>query len=134
MTDKVGRLGKEAPLSSTNAGKLAFVVEPSDAHVTGWFISSSKIGFFICVQGPVFLARASRRANTICQPRKYYYLPPVNGFRICSSSLFLLSCPCPVDVGCSPPSSSHSSTPFPHNILGAKIPGFAQFRVLLIDY
>ena len=36
-------------------------------------------GFFICGHSPRILARASRRASTVCQPRKFRYLPPVNG-------------------------------------------------------
>ena len=91
-------------------------------------------GFSICVQSSILLACASRRASTICRSRKFYYLLPMNRFRIFSSSVVLLPCPHPVDAGCSPPSFPHTSTPFPHNILGAKIPGFAQFRVLLADY
>ena len=83
-------------------------------------------GFSICVQSSILLACASCRTGTICQPRKFYYLLPVNGFRISSSSVVLLLC--------LPPSSFHFSTRFPHNILGAQIPGFAQFRVLLADY
>ena len=91
-------------------------------------------GFSICVQSSILLACASCRASTICRSRKFYYLLPMNRFRIFSSSVVLLPCPPPVDVGCSPPSSSHSSTPFPHNILGAKNPGLAQFRVLLLPF
>ena len=91
-------------------------------------------GFFICGQSSILLACASCRASTICRSRKFYYLLPMNRFRIFSSSVVLLPCPHPVDAGCSPPSSPHTSTPFPHNILGAKIPGFAQFRVLLVEY
>ncbi|EEG29416.1 hypothetical protein CLOSTMETH_03006 [[Clostridium] methylpentosum DSM 5476] len=51
----------------------------------------------------------------------------MNRFRNSSSSVLLLPCPPPAVVGCSPPSSSHSSTPYPHNILGAKISGFGTY-------
>ena len=71
-------------------------------------------GIFICVQSPILLACASRRASTICQSRKFNYLLPVNRFRNSSLSVLLLPCPRSVDIGCSPPSSLHSSTPYPH--------------------
>ena len=71
------------------------------------------------VQSPIFLACASRHASTICQLRKFCHLLPMNGFKNSSSSVVLLPCP--------PPSSSHSSTPFPHNILGTKISGFGTY-------
>ena len=85
--------------------------------------SPAQSGVFICVRSPILLARASCRTGTICQPRKFYYLLPVNRFRFSSSSL-LLPCPRPADVGCSPPSSS---TPYPHNVLRTQILGFGTY-------
>ena len=52
----------------------------------------------MCGQSPIFLARVSRRANTICQPRKFCHLLPINGFKNSSSSVVFLPCPRPVDV------------------------------------
>lgn len=37
--------------------------------------------FFIDGQSPQLLACTSRRASTICQPREFRYLQPVNGLR-----------------------------------------------------
>ena len=60
-------------------------------------------GFFICGHSPRILARASRRASTVCQPRKFRYLPPVNGhFRSLAWSAALLLCPARTDIGCTP--------------------------------
>lgn len=65
-------------------------------------------GFFICGHSPRILARASRRASTVCQPRKFRYLPPVNGhFRSLAWSAALLLCPARTDIGCTPVSSLH---------------------------
>ena len=37
-------------------------------------------GFFLCGQSPMLLACASRCASTVCQPREFCHLLPVNGF------------------------------------------------------
>ena len=81
-------------------------------------------GFFICGHSPRILARASRRASTVCQPRKSRYLPPVNGhFRSLAWSAALLLCPARTDIGCTPVSSLHFSPPCPHSTHGTRIPG-----------
>ena len=81
-------------------------------------------GFFICGHSPRILARASRRASTVCQPRKFRYLPPVNGhFRSLAWSAALLLCPARTDIGCTPVSSLHFSLPCPHSTHGTRIPG-----------
>ena len=81
-------------------------------------------GFFICGHSPRILARASRRASTVCQPRKSRYLPPVNGhFRSLAWSAALLLCPARTDIGCTPVSSLHFSLPCPHSTHGTRIPG-----------
>ena len=80
-------------------------------------------GFFICGHSPRILARASRRASTVCQPRKVRYLPPVNGhFRSLAWSAVLLLCPARTDIGCTPVSSLHFSLPCPHSTHGTRIP------------
>ena len=81
-------------------------------------------GFFICGHSPRILARASRRASTVCQPRKSRYLPPVNGhFRSLAWSAALLLCPARTDIGCTPVSSLHFSLLCPHSTHGTRIPG-----------
>ena len=81
-------------------------------------------GFFICGHSPRILARASRRASTVCQPRKFRYLPPVNGhFRSLAWSAALLLCPARTDIGYTPVSSLHFSLPCPHSTHGTRIPG-----------
>lgn len=81
-------------------------------------------GFFICGHSPRILARASRRASTVCQPRKFRYLPPVNGhFRSLAWSAALLLCPARTDIGCTPVSSLHFSLLCPHSTHGTRIPG-----------
>ena len=81
-------------------------------------------GFFICGHSPRILARASRRASTVCQPRKVRYLPPVNGhFRSLAWSAALLLCPARTDIGCTSVSSLHFSLPCPHSTHGTRIPG-----------
>ena len=81
-------------------------------------------GFFICGHSPRILARASRRASTVRQPRKFRYLPPVNGhFRSLAWPAALLLCPARTDIGCTPVSSLHFSLPCPHSTHGTRIPG-----------
>ena len=88
-------------------------------------------GYFLCGQSPMLLARASRRASTVCQPREFCYLLPVNGFRNFPSSVVLLLCPRPTDGECTPRSSSHFFPPYLHNTLGTKIPGSGTYTVVL---
>ena len=51
--------------------------------------------FFIDGQSPLLLACTSRRANTICQPREFCYLQPVNGLRNSPLSVVPQLCPHP---------------------------------------
>ena len=82
-------------------------------------------GFFICGHSPRILARASRRASTVCQPRKFRYLPPVNGhFRSLAWSAALLLCPARTDIGCTPVSSLHFFLLCPRGTLSTRIPDF----------
>ena len=63
-------------------------------------------------------ARASRRANTIRQPRRFRYLLPVNGFfKNSPSSVVLRPCLRPTGAGCILLSFSHSFPLYPHNTL-----------------
>ena len=81
-------------------------------------------GFFTCGHSPRILACASRHASTVCQPRRFCYLPPVNGLlRSSAWSAALLLCPARTDVGCTPVSSLHFSLPCPHSTHGTRIPG-----------
>ena len=43
-------------------------------------------GFFIYGRSPIVLARVSRHASTIRQPREFCYLPPASGFKYSPSS------------------------------------------------
>ena len=94
-----------------------------------WFYYTINIprqsrGFFICGHSPRILACVSRRASTVCQPRKFCYLPPVNGhFRSSAWLVALLLCPARIVVGCTPVSSLHFSLPCPHSTHGTRIPG-----------
>ena len=45
-------------------------------------------GYFTDGQSPMLVARASRRASTVCQPREFCYLLPVNGLEIPHCQLF----------------------------------------------
>ena len=95
------------------------------------FIQSNEInnprpsrGFFTCGHSPRILACASRRASTVCQPRKFCYLPPVNGrFRSSAWSVALLLCPARTVVGCTPVSSLHFFLQCPRSTRGTRIPG-----------
>ena len=51
--------------------------------------------FFIDGQSPLLLACTSRHANTICQPREFCYLQPVNGLRNSPLSVVPQLCPHP---------------------------------------
>ena len=51
--------------------------------------------FFVGGQSPLLLACTSRRANTICQPREFCYLQPVNGLRNSPLSVVPQLCPQP---------------------------------------
>src|SRR5699024_5133256 len=88
-------------------------------------------GYFLCGQSPMLLARASRRASTVCQPREFRYLLPVNGFRNFPSSVVLLICPRPTDDECTPRSSSHFFPLYLHSTLGTKIPGSGIYSAVL---
>ena len=81
-------------------------------------------GFFICGRSPRILACASRRASTVCQPRKFCYLPPVNGrFKSPAWSVALLLCPARTVVGCTPVFSLHFFLQCPRSTRGTRIPG-----------
>ena len=80
-------------------------------------------GYFICVQSPMILASAPRRASTVCQPREICYLLPVNGSGNFPSSIVLLLCPHLTGVGYILLSFSLSFLPYPLSILDTKIPG-----------
>ena len=88
-------------------------------------------GFFIDGYNPLLLAYTSRRVSTICQPRRFCYLLPVNGFRNFPSSTVLQLCPHLAGDGYTLLFSLHFCLPYPHSILGTKIPDFGTYIATL---
>lgn len=94
-------------------------------------------GFFICGHSSRILACASRHTSTVCQPRRFCYLSPVNGlFRSSAWSVALLLCLAHTGVKYTPVSSLHfsccvhvvpSAPEFPISVF------VFQFRKLLVS-
>ena len=81
-------------------------------------------GFCIYGQSPGILACASRRASTICQPRRICYWPPVNGLKNFPSLVVRLLYLPPIDVGYILQSFSHFFLPCLHSSLCTRIHDF----------
>ena len=80
--------------------------------------------FFIDGQSPQLLACTSRRASTICQPREFRYLQPVNGLRNFPWSAVPQPYPRLTGAWCIPLFSLHSFQLYPHSVLCARTPYF----------
>ena len=82
-------------------------------------------GFFICGHSSRILACASRHTSTVCQPRRFCYLSPVNGlFRSSAWSVALLLCLAHTGVKYTPVSSLHFFLLCPRGTLSTRIPDF----------
>ena len=88
-------------------------------------------GFFIDGYNPLILAYTSRRVSTICQPRRFCYLLPVNGFKSSPSSTVLQLCLHLAGGGYTLLFSLHFCLPYLHSILGTKIPDFGTYIATL---
>ena len=88
-------------------------------------------GFFIDGYNPLILAYTSRRVSTICQPRRFCYLLPVNGFKSSPSSTVLQLCLHLAGGGYTLLFSLHFCLPYLHSILGSKIPDFGTYIATL---
>lgn len=88
-------------------------------------------GFFIDGYNPLILAYTSRRVSTICQPRRFYYLLPVNGFKSSPSSTVLQLCLHLAGGGYTLLFSLHFCLLYLHSILGTKIPDFGTYIATL---
>ncbi|EJX05016.1 hypothetical protein EVA_06876 [gut metagenome] len=104
------------------------VLTPPVRRWKGWQTKDHQINihrrsrwFFIDGQSPLLLACTSRRASTICQLRKFYYLLPVNGFNSFPSSTVPQPGLLPTGVVCILLFSLHSCLWYLHSILDAKI-------------
>ena len=82
-------------------------------------------GVFICGHSSRILACASRHTSTVCQPRRFCYLSPVNGlFRSSAWSVALLLCLAHTGVKYTPVSSLHFFLLCPRGTLSTRIPDF----------
>lgn len=95
--------------------------------------------YCICGQSP-HSSRTRQTCNTVCQPRKNCYWPPVNGPRslvvICSPNSSLST-----DLRCTPLYGLHSYRLYPRNTLGARtlgscdcisVPRIASYSIVLL--
>ena len=88
-------------------------------------------GVFIDGYNPLILAYTSRRVSTICQPRRFCYLLPVNGFKSSPSSTVLQLCLHLAGDGYTLLFSLHFCLLYLHSILGTKIPDFGTYIATL---
>ena len=105
---------------------------PAFFRVSSINIPRPSRGYFICGQSPIILASASRRANTVCQPRELCYLLPINGFNNFPSSAVLRLCLLLImGAGYILLSFLHSFPLYLRNILGTKILDSCTYIVIL---